>query len=383
MRSNHFPQALFPRMEQQPSSATSPLANYGRPPHASDDPHPLLPSALRRDYDAGFAVTADYQASLPDLMCRANDDALRAPVLVQQVGISGFRLPLRYRVASPNKDQSVASDHHGKRPTGAQPEKAASAGSITLDTRVSGTVALDANLRAINMSRIIRTFYEFEEEIFTLDTLPTILDRLRETVGSHSARLRLDFSFPLLQQSLRSELAGYQYYDCVFEAQLSRGEHGGDDTLRRWLRLDFVYSSACPCSSELAEHARTSRGVFAIPHSQRSRARVWVEVTPGVSLTVEDVQAACLRALQTETQVMVRRPDEQAFAELNGAHVKFVEDAARLLYRELSADARIRDFQIACSHLESLHSHDAVAVICKGLPGGYRGEFTDFAALGC
>ena len=118
-----------------------------------------------------------------------------------------------------------------------------------------------------------------------------------------------------------------------------------------------------------------------MPHSQRSRARVWVEAAPGASLAVEDLQAICKNALITETQVMVRRGDEQAFAELNGAHVKFVEDAARLLYRELAADARIHDFQVYCVHLESLHSHDAVAVICKGVPGGFRGDFTEFAAL--
>ena len=110
---------------------------------------------------------------------------------------------------------------------------------------------------------------------------------------------------------------------------------------------------------------------------------MWVEAAVGASLGVEDVQAACLRALQTETQVMVRRPDEQAFAELNGAHVKFVEDAARLLHREFSSDGRVRDFQIICSHLESLHSHDAVAVICKGVPGGFRGDFTGFDELVC
>ena len=32
---------------------------------------------------------------------------------------------------------------------------------------------------------------------------------------------------------------------------------------------------------------------------------------------------------------MARREDEQAFAELNGAFVKFVEDAARLLYAQI------------------------------------------------
>ena len=35
---------------------------------------------------------------------------------------------------------------------------------------------------------------------------------------------------------------------------------------------------------------------------------------------------------------MVRREDEQAFAEMNGAKVKFVEDAARLVYEQLEED---------------------------------------------
>jgi GTP cyclohydrolase IB len=80
----------------------------------------------------------------------------------------------------------------------------------------------------------------------------------------------------------------------------------------------------------------------------------------------------CREALKTETQVIVKREDEQAFAELNGAYQKFVEDAARLLYDELNEDERIRDFVVRCAHLESLHSHDAVSRICKGVPNGLR-----------
>jgi GTP cyclohydrolase I len=68
---------------------------------------------------------------------------------------------------------------------------------------------------------------------------------------------------------------------------------------------------------------------------------------------------------------------------MNGAYIKFVEDASRLLFGVLDRDRRIRDFEVACSHLESLHSHDAVAVICKGVPGGFAADFTDFNALIC
>jgi GTP cyclohydrolase I len=60
-----------------------------------------------------------------------------------------------------------------------------------------------------------------------------------------------------------------------------------------------------------------------------------------------------------------------------------VEDAARLVYEQLIADRRIHDFQVACSHLESLHSHDAVSVIAKGVPGGLRADFSDFSTLVC
>ena len=148
--------------------------------------------------------------------------------------------------------------------------------------------------------------------------------------------------------------------------------------------FDFVYSSACPCSAELAEHARDIRDAYSIPHSQRSKARIWVTFDDNDGgLSFEEMQEYCQDALKTETQVMVKREDEQAFAELNGVYIKFVEDAVRSIFKRLNVEPRVADFQIACSHLESLHSHDAVSVICKGVDGGYRGDFTDFNDLLC
>ena len=71
---------------------------------------------------------------------------------------------------------------------------------------------------------------------------------------------------------------------------------------------------------------------------------------------------------------MVKREDEQAFAELNGANLKFVEDAARLIYEQLNNNSKVVDFKVICSHLESLHSHDAVSVIVKGVEGGLTSD---------
>ncbi len=307
---------------------------------------------VTRGYDKKFRVTGAYRASLPDMMEAAHDAIQGAHVPIQQVGVHNFKLPLKFRT----KKGTI----------------------LTLEASVTGTVSLEADLKGINMSRIVRSFYEHKDEVFTGEWMGRILRSYLKNVRSKDARLKVSFSYPMLQPSLRSGLEGYQFYDVAFEGVMTRN---GD--YRRFIHFDFVYSSACPCSAELSEHARQTRGAYTVPHSQRSKARVVLEETPGKKIWIEDVHALCAEALQTETQVMVKREDEQAFAELNGAHLKFVEDAARLLYREFDGEKRIHDFRIVCSHLESLHSHDAVSVICKGVKGGFTADFLDFGSLVC
>ena len=164
-----------------------------------------------------------------------------ANVPILQVGISGFRLPLRF----------VGPDGEN----------------LTLESKVTGTVSLDADKKGINMSRIIRIFYEYENEVFSPETLERILRHYKEKLDSREARIKVDFSYPMVQKSLRSGLEGYQYYNSSFEGIIDRA-----DRVRKIINFDFVYSSACPCASELSEHARQTRDLLAIPHSQRSLA---------------------------------------------------------------------------------------------------------------
>jgi Uncharacterized conserved protein len=310
------------------------------------------PPKIARKYDASFKPDAKYRASMPDMMEAAQDAIQGANVPIQQVGVHNFRLPLKFRT----KSREV----------------------LTLEASVTGTVSLEAELKGINMSRIVRSFYEHKDDVFTGEWMGRILRAYLKKVESKDARLKIRFSYPMLQRSLRSGLDGYQFYNVAFEGVMTR-----DGAYRRFIHFDFVYSSACPCSAELSEHARDVRGAYTVPHSQRSKARIIVEETEGEKIWIEDIHALCERALQTETQVMVKREDEQAFAELNGANLKFVEDAARLLYREFDREKRVKDFLIACAHFESLHSHDAVSVICKGVKGGFVADFMNFESLLC
>ena len=307
---------------------------------------------IKRSYDRKFKSTAAYRATLPDMMEVAHETIQGAHIPIQQVGIHNFKLPLKYRTKG------------GK--------------ILTLETSVTGTVSLEADLKGINMSRIMRSFYEHKGGVITGEWMGRILKNYLRKVETKDARLKISFSYPMLRTSLRTGLEGWQFYEVAFEGVMTR-----DGRYRRFIHFDFVYSSACPCSAELTEHARDQRKAYGVPHSQRSKARVTIAEAEGKKIWIEDVHALCLKALQTETQVMVKREDEQAFAELNGAYLKFVEDAARLLYLEFDKEKRIADFRIACSHLESLHSHDAVSVICKGVKGGFTADFMDFGSQVC
>ena len=225
---------------------------------------------------------------------------------------------------------------------------------------MTGTVSLDAEKKGINMSRIMRSFYAHAEDAFSFAVIERALEDYKRDLGSFDARIQMRFSFPVRVQSLRSGLAGWQYYDLALELV----DRGG--VRKKLMHLDYVYSSTCPCSLELAEHARASRGQLATPHSQRSVARISVECVGAERLWFEDLIDLARAAVPTETQVMVKREDEQAFAELNAANPIFVEDAVRSFCAGLLRDPRIGDFRVVASHQESLHSHDAVSLLTEG-----------------
>ena len=288
-----------------------------------------------RDYPQDFKADEHYKAGLPDLQNGPSSLIRGSKQLLQHVGISNFRLPIRYHT----RDN----------------------GDLTLETSITGTVSLEADKKGINMSRIMRSFYKHAEKTFSFGVIEAALEDYISDLDSLDARIQMRFSYPMKVQSLRSGLEGYQYYDIALELV----EMGG--VRRKFLHLDYIYSSTCPCSLELSEHARRTRGQLATPHSQRSVARMSVEVlTGGGCLWFEDVIDMARAAVPTETQVMVKREDEQAFAELNAANPIFVEDAARLFCEQLENDPRVGDYRVIASHQESLHSHDAVSVVMQG-----------------
>lgn len=264
-----------------------------------------------------------------------------------------------------------------------------------LHAKVSLYGSLDnVHAKGLNLSRFPIVMHEAIADHISIDALTNVLDKLQKKQGAKDVYCKMRFKYPWTQEALRTrqelpdstqgaevfkvvegvklshkKMLGYIFYDCILEGQKR------DNDYKFYLTVDYVYSSTCPCSFELAQDATRRRGKAANGHSQRSIARITVQFDPKVPVFIEDIVEMCRRQVPTEVVVICKRRDEQAFAELNGSNLLFTEDAARLFYQgldEMFDTSRVLDFSIVTEHLESLHPWSATAVVSKGVPGGLR-----------
>lgn len=311
--------------------------------------------------------------SLPVPVTQMPDIAHDAQALVtgrlDHVGMSGIEIPVRLKQA----DGSL----------------------LMLPAKAEAFVSLDQpEAKGIHMSRL---FLKLEELLSDNVLDGALIERLLRTfIASHdglsqSSHIRLDFELPLKRKALKSPNAGWRQYPVSIGGYLTNGQ------LVYTLTARITYSSTCPCSAALArqliqdqfkedfvgqeripaqvvhEWLGRETAILATPHSQRSHADVTVvyaeaDEVPPLEHLIDGVEGV----LQTAVQAAVKRADEQEFARLNGRNLMFCEDACRRVKHWLDEAALVTDYRVRVAHLESLHPHDAVSIVTKGVPGGLR-----------
>lgn len=256
----------------------------------------------------------------------------------------------------------------------------------------------DPSAKGIHMSRLYLTLNNaLEAEPLSLEVVRRILSGFVESHAglSHSASLSIAFDFLVRRPALKSNNSAWRVYPVTMSGDLTTNGKGQSQARFR-LGVTVAYSSTCPCSAALsrqlvqAEFQAQFAGkdiislsevhhwlgkessIVATPHAQRSYAVLEVEVAdrsdpPDFTGLIDLVEAA----LKTPVQAAVKREDEQEFARLNGQNLMFCEDAGRRLKDALDRDSRIADFRVEAVHVESLHPHNAVSIVTKGIPGGF------------
>lgn len=249
----------------------------------------------------------------------------------------------------------------------------------------------DPNAKGLNLSRLYLLMHETIKDNVSIDGIKKTLREMAEKQGASNAYCKLRFKYPWTQKALRSraplsdddiahngfetlengekislrKLEGHIAYNVVLEGRYHCNE---EREYKFFLTVEYVYSSTCPCSFELAHNATELRNAAANAHSQRSIMTTTVEFDPDNMVWIEDLIELHRQHIPTEVQVVVKRRDEQAFAELNGSNLLFSEDAVRLMYGALDEwydEGKVFNFTISTDHQESLHPWSAIAVVHK------------------
>ncbi|MBL8087328.1 MAG: GTP cyclohydrolase I FolE2 [Chthonomonas sp.] len=219
-------------------------------------------------------------------------------------------------------------------------EHQATVGTFTL------TVDLPSHFKGTHMSRFLEVLSEHQGAV-SVESIPSILTELRERLHASTAHLDVEFPFFMTKHAPVTGKQGMMQFDCAFRAT------GGAKTEFEIIVVVPV-ATLCPCSKEISKYgAHNQRGYVTV--SLHTRALVWLEEV------IEMVEGASSCALYP----VLKRPDEKFVTEHAYENPRFVEDMVREVALVFDQDDRITSYQIEVENHESIHAHNAFAMLTR------------------
>ncbi len=240
---------------------------------------------------------------------------------IDRVGVKDLRYPIQIR----DKNHSLQS---------------------TIAT-VQLTVDLPHHFKGTHMSRFIEVLNS-HGPVLHVDNIRTILEQLTLRLESYCAHVDFDFPFFLEKKAPVSGAPGLMDYVARFNATLEKGV------------MDFVVTvvvpvtTLCPCSKAIS-----ARGA----HNQRGQATLAVRCKS--PMWIEDMIRLVEDSASSELYSLLKRPDEKEVTERAYDNPVFVEDFVRNMADRCSQDANILWYRVEAENFESIHNHNAYALIEK------------------
>ena len=219
---------------------------------------------------------------------------------------------------------------------------------------------LDKSIRGISMSRFIRILQKYLRQPLKRTTLERILKDFTYAMDSPTASIKFEFKIPKIKKSPISNNEFPQYYKCSFKSVYD------EEKFKFYESVRVQYAAYCPCSAAL-----TQEGKYGYPHAQRAFADVLLETHPRAYVWLEDIIDLVERAVRTIPYPIIKRGDEKWIAGTAKNYPQFVEDSIREISHRLGFTKDIIDWFVKCTHEESIHTSNAIAINWKGKMGGF------------
>jgi GTP cyclohydrolase I len=239
-------------------------------------------------------------------------------VAIDKVGVKGVRYPITLRQACGGEQQTVAT--------------------------INLYVSLPKHKKGTHMSRFLEVLNHHHRSITPEQIIP-ILHEMKTKLNADDAHIEMVFPYFIEKAAPVTGSKGLMDYVCTFE-----GTSNGTDDFIMGVRAPAT--SLCPCSKEISRYGA---------HNQR--CEITARVRTNKLLWIEDLVKIMEGAASAPVYAVLKRPDEKFVTEQAFDNPKFVEDIIRDLAVALDKEDRITWYAIESENFESIHNHNAYAMI--------------------
>lgn len=222
-----------------------------------------------------------------------------------------------------------------------------SKGSQNTIADIKMSVNLPHNFKGTHMSRFVEILNRHHFDI-GIGTIKNILRDMQDTLDAQASHIEIRFRYFVEKKAPSSAQPSLMDYECTLDASMS----GDDIDLIACVRVPVL--SVCPCSKEISKYGAHNQRSY-VEIKVRSSKLVWIEEL------IEYAESSASSPLYT----LLKRDDEKYVTEHSYENPVFVEDIVRGVTQKLDADGRIVWFEVSSVNMESIHNHNAWAVIKK------------------
>ncbi|MGU9952271.1 MAG: GTP cyclohydrolase FolE2 [Gammaproteobacteria bacterium WSBS_2016_MAG_OTU1] len=205
---------------------------------------------------------------------------------------------------------------------------------------------LPAEARGTHMSRLVRAIHDIGPKLSfaSFCELPTTV--LQNLPIASECTTSVKFQAFANKRAPISGEQGYINFSAAFCAGLKNGQR------RQLISATVPVTSLCPCSKTISKYGA---------HNQRSHVTCSLEASEEMRLL--DLMSMVEESSSCELYSVLKRPDERHVTERAYNNPKFVEDIVRDLAVAVSQVPGVRNYRITAENFESIHNHDAYAMI--------------------
>jgi len=221
---------------------------------------------------------------------------------------------------------------------------------------VSMYVGLPHYQKGTHMSRFLEVLNKHHESIRS-DNVMAVCHDMKERLEAEFAHLEFSFPYFIDKKAPVSGQLGKLDIQVTFECSSNHV----DDFI---MGIKVPATSLCPCSKEISAYGA---------HNQRCEMIARVRFAEGRTMWIEELFDIVERCASTQVFAVLKRPDEKHVTEAAYDNPKFVEDIVRDLAIAMEAEDRIAWYEVSSENFESIHNHNAYAIIEKDKRGRSQG----------